>query len=168
MGVSKVIYGDTALIDLSVDTVTAGKLRAGITAHGADGELITGTLLGVPEEPYRYDMNGGYVSNGVWYPDEFSTTYVDVYKVKGGHQYFVTLGQNVGTRFRVMYTVEDVTALDSEASVSGEAIVNQSSPSSYATFRYTPKEDGYLVIGKDSTLRSGIKTYVYDQACSWL
>lgn len=41
--VSKVIYGGTTLIDLTADTVTENKLLDGYTAHGADGESITGT-----------------------------------------------------------------------------------------------------------------------------
>lgn len=40
--ISKVVYGGDVLIDLTSDTVTAGKLAYGYTAHGADGELITG------------------------------------------------------------------------------------------------------------------------------
>lgn len=42
MGVSKVIYSGETLIDLTSDTVVANKLLTGYTAHGADGELITG------------------------------------------------------------------------------------------------------------------------------
>ena len=41
--VSKVIYGNQTLIDLTSDTVIANKLLAGYTAHGADGAPITGT-----------------------------------------------------------------------------------------------------------------------------
>lgn len=43
MGVSKVIYGNTTLIDISTDTITAADLAYGVTAHGADGDSITGT-----------------------------------------------------------------------------------------------------------------------------
>ncbi len=43
MGVSKVVYGSRSLIDLTADTVSAEDLASGVTAHGADGELITGT-----------------------------------------------------------------------------------------------------------------------------
>lgn len=42
MAVSKVVYGGNTLIDLTGDTVTADKLLSGITAHGKDGELVTG------------------------------------------------------------------------------------------------------------------------------
>lgn len=41
--ISKVVYGNTPLIDLTADTVEASKLLKDYTAHGADGELITGT-----------------------------------------------------------------------------------------------------------------------------
>ena len=37
------VYGSTVLIDLTGDTVTAADLVSGRTAHGSDGELITGT-----------------------------------------------------------------------------------------------------------------------------
>lgn len=43
MGVSKVVYGGNTLIDLTTDTIEAAKLLSGYTAHGADGETITGT-----------------------------------------------------------------------------------------------------------------------------
>lgn len=43
MGVSKVIFGDETIIDLTADTVVADKILKGYTAHGADGEKITGT-----------------------------------------------------------------------------------------------------------------------------
>ena len=43
MAISKVIYGGKTLIDLTADTVTAEKVLNGYTAHGADGEKITGT-----------------------------------------------------------------------------------------------------------------------------
>lgn len=43
MAISKVIYGGNTLIDLTADTVTADKILKNYTAHGADGEKITGT-----------------------------------------------------------------------------------------------------------------------------
>jgi len=43
MGISKVIYGGDVLIDLTADTVESSKLLTGITAHGKDGEAITGS-----------------------------------------------------------------------------------------------------------------------------
>lgn len=43
MAISKVVYSGETLIDLTADTVKAEHLIKGYTAHGADGELITGT-----------------------------------------------------------------------------------------------------------------------------
>lgn len=43
MAISKVVYGGNTLIDLTADTVKADKVLKGYTAHGADGEGITGT-----------------------------------------------------------------------------------------------------------------------------
>ncbi len=43
MAVSKVVYGGNTLIDLTGDTVEASTLLKGAIAHGADGEVITGT-----------------------------------------------------------------------------------------------------------------------------
>ena len=40
--ISKVVYGNTTLIDLTSDTVDANHLLKDYTAHGADGEIITG------------------------------------------------------------------------------------------------------------------------------
>lgn len=43
MAISKVIYGGNTLIDLTADTIKADKVLKGYTAHGADGNPITGT-----------------------------------------------------------------------------------------------------------------------------
>lgn len=42
--VSKVIYNDEILIDLTSDTVNEGNLMAGVTAHTRDGNIITGLV----------------------------------------------------------------------------------------------------------------------------
>ena len=43
LAINKVVYGSNVLIDLTADTVTEDKILTGFTAHGADGEPITGT-----------------------------------------------------------------------------------------------------------------------------
>ena len=43
MPISKVVFGDKTLIDLTSDTVSADKLLQGVTAHGKDGNKVTGT-----------------------------------------------------------------------------------------------------------------------------
>lgn len=44
MAVNKVIANGSVLIDLTEDTVSAGSLKKGVTAHDRSGELITGTM----------------------------------------------------------------------------------------------------------------------------
>lgn len=44
MGVNKVNYGNTTLIDISGDTVAAGSMLSGTTAHDNSGAAITGTI----------------------------------------------------------------------------------------------------------------------------
>ena len=41
--VNKVVYGGKVLVDLTADTVTAGDLHEGVTAHDKSGATITGT-----------------------------------------------------------------------------------------------------------------------------
>ena len=43
MAISKVVYGNTTLIDLTADTIRAEDLAYGVTAHGSNGEAIIGT-----------------------------------------------------------------------------------------------------------------------------
>ena len=43
MAINKIIFGSNTLIDLTSDTVTAEKIYKGITAHSADGTIVTGT-----------------------------------------------------------------------------------------------------------------------------
>lgn len=45
MGNSKIVFNTRVLIDLTADTVAAAKLLEGTTAHGANGERVTGTIL---------------------------------------------------------------------------------------------------------------------------
>ena len=45
MGNSKIVFNAKVLIDLTGDTVAAAKLLEGTTAHGKDGERVTGTIL---------------------------------------------------------------------------------------------------------------------------
>lgn len=75
MAISKVIFGTEVLIDLTADTVAADKLLAGYTAHGRDGEEITGSC--------SYDAD---TSDGTAVASEIlasKTAYVNGHKVTG-------------------------------------------------------------------------------------
>ena len=56
MAISKVVVGNTVELDLEKDTVKAGVLLAGETAHDKDGNPITGTC------PFDMDTSGATAS----------------------------------------------------------------------------------------------------------
>lgn len=103
MAVNKVVYGTTVLVDLTEDTVNASDLAEGITAHGANGELVTGTIkegkpVNASSTPELYDMGSikllrfNCVTNG------------DDKIVRAGTQYYVAENaENFGNA-----TVDDV------------------------------------------------------------
>lgn len=61
MGINKVQYGNTTLIDLTNDTVTADKLMQGYTAHDRSGALIIGTATGGAEQGNVWQDANGYL-----------------------------------------------------------------------------------------------------------
>lgn len=160
MAKNKILYGTTVLIDLTEDTVDAKQLAKGVTAHDRRGDVIVGSAV-MPLDPYRYDYNVGYIQQGSWIYEYPTNTYIDIYKVKGGHVHFISLGTNVGTRFRAMFTTTDVTEVTS-GSVAGTQIINTNNPTPSANARYTTPSDGYILIAKDNVGESGINTYVFD------
>ena len=91
MGINKVQYGNTTLIDLTSDTVTADKLMQGYTAHDRTGALITGTATGGGSGGNVWQDENGYVhlddegspsvggieyETGTWTPSEDVASYV--------------------------------------------------------------------------------------------
>lgn len=71
MAISKVVYGGNTLIDLTEDTITENDLKEGVTAHGADGEEIVGSLVESPWTSGIYQGEDGYI-------------YVSPYEAAGG------------------------------------------------------------------------------------
>ena len=168
MSINKVIYGNNTLIDLTSDTITANDLRIGVMAHGADGEQITGTLNTATIEPIVFDYNCGYIATGAWIYENPTNTYIDIYEVIAEHEYFLTLGINVGSRFRTLFTTEDIRTKTSGRGQGTSIIKDVNDPPSCSNFKYTPEVSGYMLIAKDNIGKTGIKTYCYDVTVSWL
>ena len=134
--------------------------------------------LPVFELPWKFDYNVGYVNNGAWMYEYPTDCYLDIYKVKAGHKYMLFLGYIVGTRFRAMFTTEDVTTT-SKTKVTGTLVgvdrgTSGSPPPPFswtietepkmATKFYTPESDGYIIVAKDNTGNKGIPTYMVELA----
>ncbi|MCD8124277.1 MAG: histidine kinase [Lachnospiraceae bacterium] len=80
MAANKVIFDGETLIDLTGDTVTEETLLSGVTAHKADGSVITGTLFkGYPDEITLYgplyDADGNQILDASGSPILAATTY---------------------------------------------------------------------------------------------
>ena len=121
-----------------------------------------------PLTPYIFDLNCGWVGtgNGVWTYENPTKSFSDIYRVLGGHTYFLTLGDTVGTRFRVMFATRDVS--NATGTVTGVAVNknNYNNPAPHQNLWYTPNDNGYLIIQKDNVGVSGIQTYLYDATIS--
>lgn len=62
MGYNIIKYAGKVLMDLSKDTVTSDKLLEGYTAHGANGDKVTGTMKKMTVSD---DGNGNVSISGV-------------------------------------------------------------------------------------------------------
>ena len=133
--------------------------------HNGSG-TVTNPVRAGRMEPYVYDYNSGYVQNGTWNYENPTGTYCDIYRVRAGHSYFFSLGGTVGTRFRSMFTTEDVT--QTTRTVTGTTIKNINNPAACANASYEPPSDGYIIVSKDNVGASGLKTYLYDRTEKWL
>lgn len=114
--------------------------------------------------PYIENLNAGWVGtgNGVWTPENPTNSYSDIYSVLGGHKYFLTLGETVGTRFRVMFSSVDVSTASSAVSGTAVNTSNYNNPAPYQNLYYTPNSDGYIIVQKDNIGNSGIKTFLHE------
>lgn len=166
MAVNQVIFNNQTLIDISDSTVTSDKLIDGFTCYDKSGTKITGSYKAIPLEPYIYDHNIGYIANGTWKYENPTNTYTDFYRVKEGFHYFITLGANVGSRFRAMFTTTDVST--STTNVAGTQIINLNNPPAFRNVSFQAPSDGYILVAKDNIGKSGIKTYVYSCEEAWL
>ena len=116
--------------------------------------------------PYIENLNSGWVGtgNGVWTPENPTKSYSDVYSVLGGHKYFLTLGETVGTRFRVMFSSVDVSTASSAVSGTAVNTSDYNNPAPYQNLYYTPNEDGYIIVQKDNVGNVSILLLVFSWA----
>lgn len=166
MKVNKVYYGNQLLVDLTDATVSEKQLLKDVIAYGADGEKIIGTNNTMALSPIEYDYNIGYIEyDSLWKYQSPIDTYTDIYKVQSGHRYFISLGKNIGTRFRAMFCPLDVR--DRTEDLSGQFIIYDNAPTPYQNVSQESPWDGYLLISKDHIGKTGLISYVYDTT-NWI
>ena len=92
--INKVVYGGTTLIDLTSDTVTAGDLAYGVTAHDRSGAQVTGTM--------------NVLAQTTWYGTS-STTASTAAKVVACEGFTLTTGAIIGVLFSTANSASSMT-----------------------------------------------------------
>lgn len=158
MGINKVQYGNTTLIDLTSDTVTADKLLQGYTAHDRSGVQITGTAT-----------QGGSVTQD---QDGFIVLPPD--GSGGGGGQYAWLGEDaekVGTVFSKTINLKDDTDYDSWTASTTEATILQASTDSDYTLTADLINYDYFFITKgyvEPVYLSGTPmTYTTKRVCQY-
>lgn len=161
MANNKVELADgTVLIDLTSDTVTADKIVEGYTGHDASGTSVIGTCINIPLVPIAYDYEPGYTDRGTFIYQDSTNNHSDVYEVTGGHNYAISLGATVGSRFRS--AVLPTNPVGAGANVAGTQVTQLNNPQAYAFASFKATDDGYFVVTKDNANKKGLKSYLYD------
>jgi hypothetical protein len=114
----------------------------------------------VNESPISYDLSTGYVNNGVWTLGGSTVSYSDVYEIRSGRKYLLSLGSTVGTRFRAMQST--VSPVGATSNITGTAVINQNNPAAYASTTFTASADGYLTVTKDNAGQADLESYLID------
>ena len=92
MATAKVIFGNNTLIDLTEDTVVADKLLSGFKAHGADGQIVNGSMNNrgavsgsIATKTGQYTIPAGYHNgNGTVGIDATEQTKIIATNIKSG------------------------------------------------------------------------------------
>lgn len=139
------------------------RTRSGNTVTYKPSEMAP-AILALPSasamDPLAFDMDTGYVQNGVWNIGGSTVSYSDVYQVRAGCKYLITLGSVVGTRFRAM--ISSQSTIGATSNITGTSIINQNNPAAYTSLVYTPSIDGFITIQKDNAGHANLRSYVYD------
>lgn len=107
------------------------------------------------------DIVGGYVAGGIWNASG-NDARTDEYAVQANKMYVLCVGPTFGTRFRCMFTTQEVSE-NPTISVTGTAIgADISNPNvNNCTKAFVPTQDGFILIGKDNAYTDGLPSHVF-------
>lgn len=121
---------------------------------------IDAIQVNAAQDPIYEDLSTGYISGGTWVIGGTTVSYSDVYEITNGRQYIISLGSQVGTRFRVMQST--TSPVGASANISGTRVIETNNPAAYAYTLFTASMDGFLTVQKDNAGNDGLKTYLFD------
>ena len=106
--VSKIIFGDQTLIDLTSDTVAATSMLQGVIAHDASGASVTGTIAtktssNVSLNNTTVSIPAGYYASAVSYNIPGVTVPVPS---SGTNSFYVTLPNGANDTITLVFTVD--------------------------------------------------------------
>lgn len=105
--VNKVIYGSNTLIDLSQDTVTAGNMLSGYTAHDASGAAISGSIATKTDSDITLINNTLTVPTGYYATTTKTIEGVTITTPESGtNSFYVTLPNGEGDTVTLIFTVD--------------------------------------------------------------
>lgn len=93
MGVSKVVYGNDTLIDISEDTVSANNLLSGETAHNSSGTRVTGNVV-IPTDFVPASTGGTFEGDVTIDKSDGTTSIVGQSKIILGNGTLQTVDEN--------------------------------------------------------------------------
>lgn len=108
--INKVVYGNTVLIDLTADTITADKILVKYTAHDAAGNLITGTC--------DFDVNSQDATVAVAEIIEGKTAYARGTKLTG------TMPNNAAVTLTISNKDDEIAVAQGYHDGSGKAVIS--------------------------------------------
>jgi protein-tyrosine phosphatase len=163
MAISKVIYAGRTLVDLTSDTVDAAHLVKGYTAHGADGEAVTGTheeawSTGVAEYDQQTAAVTAYLAATSDYTDanRATTSHADLLPSGGDTCAGLDIAAPDGTA-KVVVTREDGSeGAATYAPSGGKATIYNLAPGATYSYRCMAK-DGSLLAGGLVRAKAGVR-----------
>jgi hypothetical protein len=154
------------------DTVAQAITAQGGTPADNTPQAISDAIRDLPVamgslKPIEFDYNIGYVSGARWTYENPTNTFSDIYEIENGKNYMIMLFSPPGTRFRAMYTQEDIRTITS-GYIDGTNVVSLSDPLAGSSKNFTVTlpagyDTGYLVVAKDNVGARNIRTALIER-----
>lgn len=148
--------------ETAIKTALEGK---GVTIpSGSTIEDLPALIANIPSSsaPYKFDATHAWmgVSDGVYTYEAGTSCRIDIYEIENGVKYFCSLGNTVGTRFRIAAYETDPSLITSGKAYGTALYGKSTAPLAFENTTFDAPFSGYLAIQKDNDNTDGIPTYL--------